>query len=227
MRHPKDKSVKSLDNITPYEVEDYCINHSTGEHPILTDIYRQTHLTQVSPRMASGYIQGQFLQLLCKLHKPKNVLEIGTYTGYAAIAMALAMPETSKLTTIEINPEMEDFVRNYIQKCNMEERINLVIGDARGFLNSNNETWDFVFLDANKEHYIDYLDLLLPKMSQGGIIIADNVLWGCKVVAQQNAEKIDSDTLALMRFNDYVQQHDAVENLLLPLRDGLMIIQIK
>ncbi len=217
----------SLDNIASAEIEDYCIKHSSAEHPILHEIYRQTHLTQVSPRMASGNIQGQFLQLLCKLHKPKNVLEIGTYTGYAAIAMALALPDSSRLTTVEINPEMEDFIRKYIQKGNLEEKIDLIIGDAHDFIKNNHTVWDFVFLDANKDHYIEYLDLLIPKMSKGGLIIADNVLWGCKVVTQENAEKIDKDTLALIQFNDYVQQNKNLENLLLPLRDGIMVIQIK
>ena len=219
------KVIKSIDNITPFEVEEYCIHHSSDENPILAEIYRQTHLTQVSPRMASGNIQGQFLQLLCKLFRPKNVLEIGTYTGYAAIAIALAIPEDAKITTIEINPELEDFVRGYIQKAQLEHKIDFKIGDAMDFLASTPQKWDFVFLDANKEHYINYLKLLLPLMNPNGIIIADNVLWGCKVVAQQNAERIDTDTLALMQFNDYVQQCDEIENLLLPLRDGLMIIQ--
>lgn len=218
---------KSTDNITPYEVEEYCIHHSDKEHPVLAEIYRQTHLTQVSPRMASGNIQGQFLQLLCKLHKPKKLLEIGTYTGYATVAMALAAPEDAKITTIEINPELEDFVQRYIQKAQLEDKIELIIGDAMNFLTSDNQKWDFVFLDANKEHYIKYLELLLPKINPGGIIIADNVLWGCKVVAQQNSGKIDHDTLALIRFNDFVQQCDQIENLLLPLRDGLMIMQKK
>lgn len=216
-----------MDNITPYDVEQYCIAHSSDENPILSDIYRQTHLTQISPRMASGNIQGQFLQLLCKLFKPKSLLEIGTYTGYAAIAMALVIDEDAKITTIEINPELEDFVRGYIQKAKLEYKIDFRIEDAMDFLTSNPQRWDFVFLDANKEHYISYLELLLPQINPGGIIIADNVLWGCKVVAQQNAAKIDSDTLALMKFNDYVQNCSEVENLLLPLRDGLMIIQKK
>lgn len=217
--------MKSLDNIASLEVENYCINHSTAEHPVLHEIYRQTHLTQVSPRMASGHLQGQFLQLLCKLYQPKNVLEIGTFTGYAAISMALALPESAKLTTIEVNPELEDFIRKYIAQSNTQNIINLIIGDAMEVLENNPQTWDFVFMDANKEHYIDYLKLLLPQMKPGGIIIADNVLWGCKVVMQQHADKIDSDTLALMRFNEYVQQCPEVENLLLPLRDGLMIIR--
>jgi predicted O-methyltransferase YrrM len=217
--------MKSIDNIASIELENYCIDHSTAEHPVLYDLYRQTHLTQVSPRMSSGNIQGQFLQLLCKLFQPQNILEIGTYTGYAAIAMALALPEKSMLTTIEVNPELEDFIRNYIQKSNTTDKINLIIGDAMEFLKNNTQKWDFVFLDANKEHYIDYFNLLLPQMNQGGIIIADNVLWGCKVVLQQNSDKIDTDTLTLMRFNDYIQQCNQVENLLLPLRDGLMVIR--
>jgi predicted O-methyltransferase YrrM len=175
--------------------------------------------------MSSGNIQGQFLQLLCKLFQPQNVLEIGTYTGYAAIAIALTLREKSMLTTIEVNPELEDFIRNYIQKSNTTDKINLIIGDAMEFLKNNTQKWDFVFLDANKEHYIDYFNLLLPQMNQGGIIIADNVLWGCKVVLQQNSDKIDTDTLTLMRFNDYIQQCNQVENLLLPLRDGLMVIR--
>ncbi len=218
---------KSLDNIASAEIENYCIHHSSAEDPILHEIYRQTHLTQISPRMASGKIQGQFLQLLCKLYKPENVLEIGTYTGYAAIAMALAIPNSSKLTTIEINPEMEDFIRKYIDKSNLNHKIDLIIGDAQEFIKNSNSVWDFVFLDANKDHYIEYLELLLPKMKKGGLIIADNVLWGCKVVTQENAEKIDKDTLALMQFNDYVQQNENLENLLLPLRDGIMVIRIK
>lgn len=219
--------MKSLDNIASIELENYCINHSTGEHPILHELFRQTHLTQVSPRMASGNIQGQFLQLLCKLYRPMNVLEIGTYTGYAAIAMALVLPNNAKLTTIEINPELEDFIRFYIQKSNTQDVINLVIGDAMNVLNTNSKKWDFVFLDANKEQYIDYFKILLPQMNSGGIIIADNVLWGCKVVEQNNSEKIDTDTLALIKFNNYIQECEEVDNLLLPLRDGLMIIQKK
>jgi predicted O-methyltransferase YrrM len=219
--------MKSLDNIASIELENYCINHSSGEHLVLHELFRQTHLTQVSPRMASGNIQGQFLQLLCKLYRPMNVLEIGTYTGYAAIAMALVLPNNAKLTTIEINPELEDFIRFYIQKSNTQEIINLVIGDAMNVLKTNSKKWDFVFLDANKEQYIEYFKILLPQMNSGGIIIADNVLWGCKVVVQNNSEKIDTDTLALIKFNNYIQECEEVDNLLLPLRDGLMIIQKK
>lgn len=219
--------IHTLDNLVSFEVEDYCIRHSTSEHPILQELYRQTHLTQVSPRMASGNIQGQFLQLLCSLFRPTNVLEIGTYTGYAAISMALSIPEHARLTTIEINPELEDFVRLYITKSNLGHKIDFIIGDAKEVLHRNQKKWDFVFLDANKEHYIDYFKLLVPQMNPGGIIVADNVLWGCKVVTQEKSQKIDKDTFALIQFNDYVNNCDEVENILLPLRDGLMIIKKK
>jgi predicted O-methyltransferase YrrM len=215
----------SLDNIVPFDIEEYCIRHSSPENPILNQIYRQTHLTQVSPRMASGTIQGQFLQLLCTLVKPMNVLEIGTYTGYATIAMALAIPDRATITSIEINPELEDFVRSYIKKSNLSHKINFIIGDALHILQNNNKKWDFVFLDANKEHYLAYFKLLLPQMNRGGVIIADNVLWGGKVVAQESSQKVDKDTLALIKFNEYIKNCDEVENMLLPLRDGLMIIK--
>ena len=218
--------METFDNLTEQKIDDYCLNYSTDEPDFLKELYRETHLKTVSPRMASGRIQGQFLQLLCSLLKPKNVLEIGTFTGYAAISISLALPENSKLYTIEANLELEDLIRKYIDKSNTNSKIELIIGNALKIIPTLEKKWDLVFIDANKNDYIKYYELVLPNVTKGGLIIADNVLWGGKVIEGSGGEN-DKDTKAVIAFNNYIKNDERVDNQILPLRDGLMIIQKK
>ncbi|MEI6681759.1 MAG: O-methyltransferase [Bacteroidota bacterium] len=210
----------------------YAAEHTTPELPVLAQLNRETHLSQVYPQMLSGHLQGTFLSMITHMIRPARILEIGTFTGYSAISMATAMASVpadlpggseAVLHTIEINPEQEEMIRSFIRLAGLEERIHLHIGDALEIIPGIDETWDMVFLDADKPNYMDYYNLVLPRLRKGGFIVADNVLWNGKVTGDPG--KMDKDTRGICRFNDFVQHDDRVENMLLPLRDGLMMIR--
>lgn len=205
------------------EIEEYCESHSTPESDLLYRLNRETNLKVMNPRMLSGHLQGMFLTCLMKMMQPKSVLEIGTYTGYAAICMAEGLPEDGTIDTIEIDEELEDIIRKYFSQYENRHKINLHIGDAAKVIPAMNKTYDFVFMDADKEDYITYYELVLPKVRKGGFILADNVLWSGKIL--QEVKKSDKDTAALQRFNDYILKDERVRNVLLPLRDGIMVIE--
>jgi len=205
------------------EIEEYCESHSTPESDLLYRLNRETNLKVMNPRMLSGHLQGMFLTCLMKMMQPKSVLEIGTYTGYAAICMAEGLPEDGTIDTIEIDEELEDIIRKYFSQYENRHKINLHIGDAAKVIPALNKTYDFVFMDADKEDYITYYELVLPKVRKGGFILADNVLWSGKIL--QEVKKSDKDTAALQRFNDYILKDERVRNVLLPLRDGIMVIE--
>ncbi len=201
------------------KILEYCESHSSPEPGILNRLNRETHLTQVYPRMLSGHLQGAFLRMISALLKPERVLEIGTFTGYSAICLA---SNALVLHTIESNPELEPIIRRYIREAGMEETIRLHIGDAIQIIPTLDETWDLVFIDADKPNYLNYYSMILPKLKPGGYILADNALWGGKVLDPSTTDK---DALGIIGFNEFVQQDQRVENVLLPLRDGIMLIK--
>jgi len=197
----------------------YCEKHSSQPTEILGALERETYLKTIAPQMLSGHLQGGFLSLLSCLMQPKMILEIGTFTGYASICLAKGLCEGGRLHTIEVNEELAYICRKYFNKAGLQEKIELHVGDAKAIIPTLNKTFDLVFIDAGKGDYAFYYDLVFDKVRRGGILLADNVLWRGKVVEPAR----DADTLLIDQFNKKVQQDPRVENLLLSLRDGLMI----
>lgn len=206
------------------ELEEYIELHSEQEPEVLAELSRATHRKILRPRMLSGNMQGQFLRMLCRMNHARRVLEVGTFTGYAAIAMAMGMEENGILHTIDINDELEDFTRKYIGQSGLNHRIVFHIGDACDIIPELDEQFDLVFIDADKRQYADYYRLVFDKVRPGGIIVADDVLWDGKVV---QAGSKDAQTQGILEFNELAQADSRVENLLLPLRHGLMLIRKK
>lgn len=209
----------------PEDIQRYVEEHSDGESALLKKINRQTHAQVMMPRMLSGHLQGRVLSMLAHMIKPKRALEIGTYTGYSALCMAEAMEEGSTLVTLDINEELEEMVRGYFDESAYKDVIDYRIGNAMELLPEVEGPIDLVFIDADKKNYFNYYKLVFEKVRPGGFIIADNVLWSGKVV--QTEKKIDKDTQAILDFNRWVQEDDRVENVLFPVRDGLMVVRKK
>ncbi len=205
------------------QLEEYIETHSSKLDNILYQLERETQLKVLRPRMLSGRIQGKFLEFIVKMTGAKHILEIGTYTGYSALCMAAALPDEGQFYTIDINVEIESIARKYFHLSNLENKINFIIGDAMAILPQLSLSFDLVFIDADKINYSNYFDLIIDRLSSGAWIIADNVLWSEKVLHQ--ITKNDRETKALQDFNDKIQRDNRVENLLLPLRDGLMIMR--
>ena len=210
-----------MDITTPL-IEEYCEAHTTPEGELLYRLYRETHLRMVKPRMLSGQLQGRFLSMVSRMMQPTHVLEIGTYTGYSALCLAEGLAPEGILDTIEVDEELEDIIIKYIGVSKYKEKIRLHIGDARDLIPTFNYKWDLVFIDAEKRSNREFYDLLLPRMRNGGLMLIDNMLWSGKVVEQGSHH--DLDTQAIMEFNDYVQHDERVSNVLLPLRDGIMMV---
>ncbi len=207
------------------KIEDYIFSVSDKEHEVLSELNRNTYLKVLHPRMLSGHLQGMMLRFITRLLKPQNVLEIGTYTGYSAICFALELSENGMVHTIEINDELEKFSQEYFQKADVAPKITQHIGNALEIIPSLNESFDLVFIDGEKEEYIDYYELCLKKLKPGGIIIADNVLWSGKVVEELDPN--DKSTKGILAFNAHVREDDRVDKFILPIRDGLFLIQKK
>lgn len=203
----------------PKDIEEYARKITGGESPVLESLNRETHARMIRPRMLSGHLQGRFLEMVSRMVRPVTILEVGTYTGYSAICLAQGLQPGGKLHTIDHNPELEDFTREYIRLAGLEECIVLHTGEALEVIPSLQDSFDLVFIDADKENYIRYFDMAYEKLRPGGVILADNVLWSGKVIA----EATDPETLGIVRFNEYVREHPGIINLLLPFRDGLMI----
>lgn len=202
-------------------LDDYCIEHTTPPPWPLHELERETHLRTLSPQMLSGPLQGQLLHFVCRMMRPQRVLEIGTFTGYTAIYMALALPEGATIHTIEVNDELGWIIRKYAALAGVEHKLCLHLGDVADVLPRLHETFDLTFMDAGKMDYLQHYEWALEKTRSGGFIVADNVLWDGKVVRGET----DATTQMLRRFNDLIQNDERVENLLLPLRDGLMLIR--
>ena len=211
-----------MSDIVNNKIEDYIRKNSSKEPEILKDLNKETYLKVLNPRMLSGHIQGRFLSIITKLIKPKKILEIGTYTGYSAICMAEGLIEKGIIHTIDINEELVSIQNKYFAKSKCNNSIIQHVGDARNIIKSINEKFDLVFLDADKENYIEYYELVIEKVKKGGLIIADNVLWTGKVVEPENDD--DELTQYLIDFNKMINEDDRVENIILPLRDGLNVI---
>jgi caffeoyl-CoA O-methyltransferase len=207
----------------PKKIADYAEAHSEPESDLLLSLVRETHLKTLVPRMLSGHLQGRFLSLITKLMQPKRILEIGTFTGYAALCMAEGLSEDGVLTTIEANDEMAFLIEKYVEKGGFAGKINPIFGNALEIIPTLTETFDLVFIDAGKRDYPAYYDLVLPKVKSGGLIIADNILWSGKVVE----DKKDIDTTIIDGFNKMVLADKRVECLLLPIRDGLIMARKK
>jgi len=207
----------------PDDIADYIEAHTSQESDLLKKINRETHAKVMMPRMLSGQLQGRYLSMISHLLKPKNILEIGTYTGYSAICLAEGLAEDGKLTTLDINEELETRVRDYFQQAGLSEKIDYRIGNALTIIPTIDQQFDLVFIDADKENYSKYYDLVFDKVKVGGVILADNVLWSGKITKP----KPDKDTRALLEFNAKVTNDTRVENVLLPLRDGIMMIRKK
>jgi len=202
-------------------LDEYVCAHTENEPAILKELNRKTHLSVLQPRMLSGHFQGRVLSMLSHMIKPENVLEIGTYTGYSALCFAEGIREGGKVITIDVNEELEDLVREYIDKAGKNDKIDYRIGDAMEIIPTLSEQFDVIFIDADKKNYCNYYDLVFDKVKTGGYIIADNVLWSGKVL--EDNETLDRETKILMDYNNKVHNDDRVQEVLLPIRDGLMI----
>ncbi len=201
----------------------YVEDHSQSENKLLLKINRETYLEVLRPRMLSGHLQGRVLSMLSKMIAPKLVLEIGTYTGYSALCIAEGLKKDGKIITIDKNKELEERVKSYFKESKFNKQIDFKIGDALEIIPALNTKFDLIFIDADKTNYLNYYNLVIDKLAAGAYIIADNVLWSGKVV--EPAKSADEDTKALVEFNEVVQKDNRVENVLFPIRDGLMIIR--
>ena len=208
-------------DIIDQKLQHYAEEHTTGESNLLAHIDRETHAQILKARMLSGHLQGRILSMLSCMLRPQKILEIGTYTGYSAICLAEGLPANGKIITLDINEELENRVRNYFAKANLSEVIDYRIGNALDIIPQLTDTFDLVFIDADKENYSNYYDLVIDKVRPGGFILADNVLWSGKVLDS----KPDKDTRAIQEFNRKVQEDSRVENVLLPIRDGIMMMR--
>lgn len=204
-------------------LDQYIINHISPEEDFLRELDRETHLKVLHSRMLSGHLQGQILSMISRMVKPKCILEIGTFTGYSALCLAKGLSEGGQLHTIEIDDELESIAQKYFSKSGMADRIIQHIGDAREIIPAINQSFDLVFIDADKREYCDYYKLVFDHVPVGGFILADNILWDGKVVDSYAAN--EEQTLGILDFNDLVQNDPRVINVILPVRDGIMMIQ--
>ncbi len=207
----------------PKDIEAYASLFSTSESEVLKSLNRDTHAKVLNSRMLSGHLQGRLLSFISRMLRPGRILEIGTYTGYSAICLAEGLDQDGILHTIDHNPELEDFAKEYIRRAGFEKQIVQHIGEAVDILPAIRERFDLVFLDADKGNYVRYFKMVYPKLRQGGILVADNVLWSGKVLGPVGGQ--DEETLGIVRFNKFIRGHPGVRNLLLPFRDGVMLVE--
>lgn len=212
--------------ITNKKIEDYIEEHSQEEPAILQELNKETYKKIWNASMLSGHYQGRLLSILSKLIQPKNILEIGTFTGYSALSMAEGMQAEGELHTIDTNEELYDLQRKYFDASDYSEQIIQHTGDAKTIIPSIAKTFDLVFIDADKKSYQTYVELVLPKMKSGGVIISDNVLWKGKV-AEEADVKVDKHTDSLRAFNIFMKEHPKLESIILPIRDGLTISRVR
>ena len=223
------------------ELERYAEDHTTPELPVLAKLNRETHLTQMYPRMLAGHLQGAFLSMISQMIKPERILEIGTFTGYSTICLAAGLagpslpaiyptPDPSPkregssgvIHTIEVDPELEGMAIRYFQEAGIEDLVILHIGNAMEIIPALKEQWDLVYIDADKPNYLNYYKMVFENVRPGGYIIADNVLWGGKVLESKPRNK---ETLGIIEFNEFVHRDERVENVVLPVRDGIMVVR--
>ncbi len=214
-----------MDFLDP-KIQEYSEQFTQNESEQLYNLNRETHTNILMPRMLSGHIQGRILSMFSKMIKPNCILEIGTYTGYSALCLAEGLSDSGELHTIDKNEELEPICTKYFNSSSYKNQITLHTGDAIKIIPELNKAYDLVFIDADKENYSNYFDLVIDSMPPGGVIIADNVLWSGKVIDKQQLEK-DEETKALHAFNTKVHNDVRVENVLFPVRDGLMVLRKK
>ncbi|GLR16766.1 O-methyltransferase [Portibacter lacus] len=205
------------------ELYEYCVSNGTDLPSYLKELRRETYLKTMRPHMISSPLQGQMLRLLVKLFKSKSILEIGTFTGYATMCLASGLEDDGMVYTIEKKEEFSYFHEKYFERSGLGEKITCYYGDGNEVIQNINTTFDFVFMDAGKKDYKEQLDLLLSKVSKGGVILSDNVLWKGKILE----DKKDKMTFHIHEFNEYVKAHPRVENVILPIRDGINIMMVK
>jgi predicted O-methyltransferase YrrM len=202
-------------------LHEYCEAHSTQPDAVLYELERETGLKTLAPQMISGALQGQLLTLISRLKGPKRILEVGTFTGYATICLARGLAATGEMHTIEVNPELAYIIRKYLDKAGLQNKVQLHIGDALEIIPKLPGEFDLIFLDAGKQHYLAYYQMLIDRMPSGGLLLADNILWSGKVLQEDQ----DKDTRILHQFNELIRDDERVDKIMLPLRDGLYIIQ--
>lgn len=210
-------------NFLPEDLDNYINLHCEEESELLKELNHETWEKVINPRMLSGHVQGRVLSMLSHMIKPLNILEIGTYTGYSAICLAEGLQQNGIIDTIDINEELENIAKKYFIKTGIENKINSWFGDAKKIIPTLYKKYDLVFIDADKVNYSVYFDLVFDKINVGGYIIVDNVLWSGKVV--QKIKSDDVDTKAIVEFNKKIQENKKVQNIMLPVRDGLMMIR--
>lgn len=203
------------------QLEQYIQSHIDEEGEFLKGLNRDTHVNILRPRMLSGHLQGRILKMLCRMIRPNRILELGTFTGYSALCMAESLNSDGELHTIEIDDEMEDFTRSYLEQSPYNDRIRFYIGDAMEIVPALDGMFDMVFIDADKRHYCEYYDLVFDRVRPGGFILADNTLWDGKVT---DPKARDGQTVGIRRFNDMIASDTRIEKVIVPLRDGLTLI---
>ncbi|MCC8143641.1 MAG: O-methyltransferase [Tannerellaceae bacterium] len=203
-------------------IDDYILKHIDDEGSLLAALNRDANVNLLRPRMLSGHLQGRILKMFCRMLRPHRILEIGTYTAYATLCMAEGIETGDIVHTIEINDEMEDFIRKYLQQSPHQDKIKLHIGNATEIIPQLDEVFNLVFIDADKRLYCEYYDLIFPKVRPGGLILADNTLWDGKVI--ETPHPSDKQTIGILNFNKKIKEDNRVEKVILPLRDGLTMI---
>ncbi|MEZ4884587.1 MAG: O-methyltransferase [Chitinophagales bacterium] len=213
-----------MKDLVPHNIAAYTEAHTSPPTPLLKQLYRETNLKVIRARNITENLQGIFLRMISQMIRPQRILEIGTYTGYAAICLAEGLQENGVLHTIEINEELEDIQRKYFEAAGLQEKIQIHIGNALEVIPQLDETFDLIFIDADKANYPEYFELVIEKVRKGGFIIADNVLWNGKVLEESETDKY---TMGVKNFNNLVQVDERVENVLLTVKDGMMLIRKK
>ncbi|MEN8185873.1 MAG: O-methyltransferase [Bacteroidota bacterium] len=209
----------------PENIDKYAVEHTENEPKLLQELNRETWQKVLIPRMLSGHFQGRVLSMISKLVNPKNILEIGTYTGYSALCLAEGMQKDGVLHTIDHNEELEELQQKYFDRSDFKDQIKTYVGEALDIIPKINKKFDLVFIDADKENYINYFNLIIDKMNSGGVILSDNVLWSGKVTEEPNPK--DKDTIALITYNKLLKDDPRIDTVLLPVRDGLTISRVK
>jgi predicted O-methyltransferase YrrM len=205
-------------------LEQYIEDYSTPEDPVLEDLYRQTHIRFLNPNMVSGHLQGKFLEFISLMVHPMNILEIGTFTGYSAICLSKGILPDGKLITVEINDELTTFAHSFFQKAGVDSKITQLTGKAQEIIPGLDLMFDLVFIDADKREYIEYYNLIIGKVNPGGFIIVDNVLWSGQVL---DKDTTDQQARGIINFNSMIRNQTIIEKIIIPLRDGLMLIRKK
>lgn len=206
------------------KLEQYLLEHTTPEDPVLEDLYRQTHIRFVNPNMATGHLQGKFLEFISMMIRPENILEVGTFTGYSAICLAKGLKPGGKLITIELNDELTAFSHSYFFRAGVDSKITQLTGNALDIIPGLDIMFDLIFIDGDKREYVEYYRLIIDKVKPGGFILADNVLWGGKVLEK---ETTDPQAQGIIDFNEMIRNETIIDYVIIPIRDGLMLIRKK